>query len=203
MEIDIDIALHDSPSGPAGHWARTATIGDPIFLTLPSEKKIKHFDAPWYLFIADPCSIPAALAAMEDIPADTPIYAVIEAQSKDDKQLFDHIESMQTRWIIQSTQCVHTKIADSYITELDSFDFPETMPGVFAAGESSVIKCFKQWARAKWDDKLVHPYISPYWKSNLDQDEHKRFKSKAKSPPMVQTRPVSHSKMTPQQQPSP
>ena len=192
MEIDIDIALHDQSVGPAGNWARNTTLGDEIFMTLPSEKKIKHLSAPWHLFIADPCAIPAALAAMEDVHEGSPIYGVFEIRSDQDKSLFQHIKNIESRWIPAPIRCPEPVNIERYISQLESLKLPDSLPNIFVAGEASIIKGLNSWVQAKWNGTLIHPYISPYWKTKLDQDEHKRFKSTAKSPPVIHTRPIAH-----------
>tara|TARA_R110002096_G_scaffold173781_9_gene348860 strand:- start:21449 stop:22309 length:861 start_codon:yes stop_codon:yes gene_type:complete len=193
QEIDIDFATHPNPTGPGAKWASETQIGDLIHLTIPSEKKLNDTTAPWYIFLADQCSTPAALAALQDLPTTAPVHAILETSTQDDRKLFTQFSQLTPHWITRSPTHTPDEHARFVLNTIASINFPATRPGFFAAGESSVIRVFDAWAKSTWDLTGATPYISPYWKADFDQDQHKSFKSKLKAnseePPLITTRP--------------
>lgn len=172
-EIDIDFALH--PEGRACHWAVSAQPGDFVAIAGPGAKKLTDFSADWFLMVADMTAIPAAAAALEDMPRDCRGHAVFEIASWDDRQPFQAPPGIDICWLINPAPHIAN---DRQLQIVKSLPWPEGSPGVFVAGESSVMKSVRQYLTEERGLSRKGLYASAYWKIGLREDQLRRLKDR-------------------------
>ncbi len=171
-EMDVDFVVHEG-GGPACNWALAARAGDFIGVAGPGPKKKPDHGALWFLFGADMAALPAAAAALEDLPHDAVGHAIFEITSDDDIQPVNAPKGMQIHWLVHNEP---HQSSSQQIEFFRSLDWPDASPGIFVAGESgAVIALRKYLIEEKGLDKRA-AYISAYWKIGLVEDQHQAMK---------------------------
>ncbi|MFD2205987.1 siderophore-interacting protein [Kiloniella antarctica] len=167
-ELDIDFAIHGD-GGPASNWAKEALPGDYIGLFGPGPKKMTYLDADWFLLAADMTAIPAAAAALEELPEDAVGTAVFEVTSEDDRQLIDAPRGIDIHWLVH-------KNPDKASTQQSDFirgmRWRPGHPSVFVAGEAGVVKELRNHLHKERGIPKEDTYVSAYWKIGLEEDAH-------------------------------
>ncbi|MCZ4279644.1 siderophore-interacting protein [Kiloniella laminariae] len=184
-EIDIDFALHgqdqgkeESPEGegsggPASNWAQRAIPGDFIGLFGPGPKKMTFLNADWFLLAADMTAIPAAAAALEEIPRDAVGTAVFEITSEDDRQEIDAPEGIDIHWLVNPTPEKPSKEQSRFIRAIR---WRPGRPSIFVAGEASVVKELRVHLLQERGIPREDSYVSAYWKIGVNEDTHQKIK---------------------------
>ncbi len=168
-EMVMDFAIHE-PAGPATMWALKAKKGDEISFMGPGPKKINTAIDGWYLFAADMSALPAASAAIEQLPRTAKGEVFFEILSEDDIQDIDKPEGVTIHWLI------HKINENQQLNEIKKIAISDA-PNVFVAGEIDTVKEIKKYLL---DETKVssanNVYISSYWKRGKTEEEHKRAK---------------------------
>lgn len=171
-ELTMDFAIH-KPAGPATNWALNAAVGDEISFMGPGPKKFQTSIEGWYLFAADMSAMPAAIAAIEELPKNSIGEVFFEIISKEDVQEFDKPAGVNIHWLI------HKENSDNeQLEEIQKLEIPD-LANVFVAGEIDTVKQIKQYLLNDTKVKNANNvYISSYWKIGKTEEEHKRAKMK-------------------------
>ena len=172
-ELDIDFALHKH--GRACHWAVSAQPGDFAALAGPGSKKLTDFTADWFLLVADMTAIPAAAAALEDMPREATGHAVFEITGPDDRQPMNAPAGIEIRWLINPAPELG---ACRQLETLKSLAWPSGRPSVFVASESSVMKAVRQFLSDEKGIDRKTIYASAYWKIGLREDQLRKLKDR-------------------------
>lgn len=132
----IDFALHET--GPATQWAREAKPGQKIGLGGPRGSMILPMDYDWHLLIGDATALPALARRLEELPATTPVLALIEVDSAADELPLTASPAARIIW-------VHTGSGtDPLITALANASFPEGDYFAWIACESATAKRLRE-----------------------------------------------------------
>ncbi len=172
-EMTVDFAVHE-PFGPATNWAVKAQVGDEISMMGPGQKKINTTIDGWYLFAADMSALPAALAAIENLPKSATGEAFLEVTSEEDIQKMSKPEGLNIHWLIHKEP---RKLSDQQLDSIKKIVIPN-LPNVFVAGELNTIRKIKEYL--KQNANVVNSnnvYISSYWKIGKSDEEHRRAKA--------------------------
>ena len=180
--FDIDFVVHGD-EGNAGPWAAKARPGDRILISQPAPLKYSMAGADWHLFAADMSAIPAAAVALEALDPAATGDAFFEILSEDDRQPVNAPDGIQVHWMVKSDPRAPS---DALIRAVRNAPWRPGTPGVFAAGEFSLIGDLRTYFRKERQTPKDLTYISSYWKLGLVEPEHKAFKAQA-----AQDRPVS------------
>lgn len=172
-EIDIDFALHDD--GRACKWAVEAQCGDFIAIAGPSPKKMTDLGADWFLLAADMTAIPAAAAVLEDMPANAIGHAVFEIASWADRQPVNAPPGISIAWLVTPASGV---AVEPQLEVVRALPWLNGRPGIFLAGESSVMKALRQFICEERGIGRKAIYASAYWKIGLREDQHRKLKLK-------------------------
>lgn len=172
-EMIVDFAIHE-PFGPATSWAVEAKVGDQVSIKGPGIKKINTTIDGWYLFAADMSALPAAIAAIENLPKSATGEAFLEVTSQEDIQKMAKPEGLNIHWLIHKEP---KKISDKQLESIQKIEIPDS-PNIFVAGELNTIKKIKEYL--KNNARVINSnnvYISSYWKIGKSDEEHKRAKA--------------------------
>lgn len=99
-ELVIDIVMHGH-GGPGEAWARDARPGDTIEAAGPRGRTQLNPDADWHLFVADETGLPGVFAMLETLPAHARATAVIEVETRADRQLLKAGCDLDLEWIVR------------------------------------------------------------------------------------------------------
>lgn len=176
-ELSIDFVAHGE-EGPASRWASNAKPGDFLGFAGPSQPKVTHFEADWYLLAADPSAIPVASAALEAMPRDAKGIAIFEITDEADRQDIDMPEGIEQHWLIQPDPHSPSTAQETLIRSLD---WPDGRVQTCIAGESGVIRSLRAFLSNEKHLPKEDVYISGYWKIGLVEDEHQQAKRDGKA----------------------
>ena len=168
-ELDIDFVAHGD-EGPASRFAIHCAPQDYIGVAGPGPMKLNRLDAEWYLFCADMSALPAAAAAMENLPGSAKGVAFFEITDPSDTYPIAAPSGIQINWL------VHRKPrAPSYqqLARVKALDWPPTSSiSVFAAGEHNSTMAIRDYLLKELNIPRDRTYISGYWKIGLIEDQH-------------------------------
>ena len=174
-ELDIDFAIHGE-GGPASNWAKQALPGDYIGLFGPGPKKMPSLEADWFLIAADMTAIPAAAAALEDLPRDAVGTAIFEVTSDEDRQVIDAPKGIDIHWMVHDNPDNDSRQQSEFIRGMR---WRPGYPCIFVAGESGVVKELRNHLHKERGIPKEDTYISAYWKIGLQEDAHQMQKRMA------------------------
>ena len=172
LELDIDFAMHEG-EGPATAWARSAGPGSFCGFAGPSQTKVAHFLAYWYLVAGDMSALPVAAATLEAMPRNAKGVAIFEITSEADRQDIAAPEGVRMHWRLHPDPKVPSGAQESFVRALD---WPEGRVQTCIAGESGVIKALRTFLHKEKALPRDDTYISGYWKIGLIEDEHQEIK---------------------------
>lgn len=172
-EIDVDFVIHGD-IGPASQWANYAKIGDVIKVSGPGPRKLVDLNADWYLFAGDMTALPAISVNLEQLPSHAKGFVVLEILEENDKQTLSTPENMNIIWVVKTHGEPH---GESFLRQVKALEFMQGEPSVWVACEFSVMRKLRQYFRNEKMLSRERVYISSYWKSGLNEDEHKKVKS--------------------------
>ncbi len=172
-ELDVDFVVHEG-GGPACNWALAAQSGDCVGVGGPGPIKFPDHKAGWFLFGADMSALPAAAAALENLPKNAVGHALFEITCEDDIQEVNAPEGIEIHWLI------HDHPHTSSTQQLDLFKaltWPDATPGVFVAGEFTAVAGLRAYLLDEKGLDKRSIYVSSYWKIGLVEDEHRIAKN--------------------------
>lgn len=99
-ELTVDFVMHGH-GGPGEAWAREAQAGATIEAVGPRGRTQLNPDADWHLFVADETGLPGVFAMLESLPASARAIAVIEVETKADRQSLQAACDLDLDWIVR------------------------------------------------------------------------------------------------------
>jgi NADPH-dependent ferric siderophore reductase len=96
-ELTIEFVLHGH--GPAASWAAQAQPGQRLVIGGPRGSLIIPMDYDWHLFIGDESALPAITRRLEELPAGTPVQAILLAADAADRREFRTAAHVQAQWV--------------------------------------------------------------------------------------------------------
>jgi NADPH-dependent ferric siderophore reductase len=176
LELDIDLVLHgelDKSSGPASTWAAQAKLGDVMEMFGPGKVKAANFEADWFLFAGDMTALPAISCQLEQLPANSKGYAIIEVTSEQDQQSLQKPERLDILWLINpQPDKENTLLSDAVKT----LPWLSGSPSIWAACEFSNMRLLRAYFKKEKQVSRDQLYISSYWKMGQSEDKHKVIK---------------------------
>ncbi|SDT27004.1 siderophore-interacting protein [Microlunatus soli] len=166
--LELDFVRHQG--GPAAEWADTARPGDRILVAGPRGTTVLPDDIDWFFLVGDETALPAIARRIEELPAGTPVTAVVSVPSSADEQILEHRTELEISWI-------HRDRTPSPDAVLDAVRAARWLPGrvyAWAAGEASMLRPIRRWFR---DDRGIdrdHLDVAGYWRAGQGQHESAR-----------------------------
>jgi len=154
--IELCALDHDDTAGPGARWARELRVGDPVTFGGPEG----HFtlgDGPHHVFAGEETAAVAFGAMLRALPAQTPVYGVIEVDEPDDRLPL----SRELNW-----QYRHGTSAAASQTLLAAFTRLElpAEPGIaYLAGEAQTIQLLRRHLVSErgWPRQAIR--MKPFW----------------------------------------
>lgn len=171
-ELTVDFVLHPESEGPASKWAAEAKPGDEIMMAGPGPAKLVDNDADWFLLAGDMTSLPAISCNLEQLPDSARGYAVLEVTTEDDIQAITFPAGIEIIWVVKN----HDRSSQPFVDVIQKLDWLRGTPYVWCACEFSVMRTLRKYFK---DDRHIDRqsmYISSYWKSGANEDQHKVIK---------------------------
>jgi len=176
LALDIDLVLHGElgkNSGPASTWAAQTKPGDSMQMFGPGKVKAASLEADWFLFAGDMTALPAISCQLEQLPADTIGYAVIEITSEQDQQSLQKPEGIDILWMVNPhPDTENTMLSDA----VKALSWLPGIPSIWAACEFSNMRLLRTYFKKEKHVYRDQLYISSYWKMGQSEDKHKVIK---------------------------
>ena len=165
-ELTIDFALH--ANGPVTAWAGEATVGSPATILGPRGSKIVHplFDA--YVLIGDETMLPAIGRALESLPAETKVLAVIEVDDPEDQIALPTTTDATIVWAHR----VGRVPGVAMVAALATADWPEDDVFCWAGGEASAMRDVRRHVLFERELPREHLSMSGHWKHGESNFDH-------------------------------
>ena len=168
LEIDIDFVLHKGDCGYAGTWLNKVNQGDEIFITGPGPRERFSHQADWFFFVGDMSAIPAISVNLEMLPRNARGIVILEILSNQDKIELRKPKNININWVIDHKS--------NLLESVSNYKWLRGVPYVWVACEFNKMKSLRDFFQITKKIKKTHMYISSYWKSGLNQEEHKVLK---------------------------
>ena len=173
LELDIDFSYHSGDKGYATKWAYEAKIGDEILISGPGSKQVINHKSKWLFFVGDMTSLPAISSYLEELPKDAFGFAVIEIKSINDKVNLKKPKLIKIKWIVESSK---NNKENEFVNAVREIKWIDQKPYIWVACEFTKMKFLREFFQKEKKICKKEMYISSYWKSGLDQEEHKIIK---------------------------
>lgn len=167
-ELDFDFVVHGD--GPASTWATNAAPGHYLGVSGPRRSRVLTGQVNGYLLAGDDTGLPSIARRLEELPAGTPVTAIIEVANADDEQPLCTEADLTLRW-------VHRDAADGDISDLLANAIREaTLPSgtifAWASGEASSIRNIRRHLLNERDFPSSHIRMTGYWKRAIANYDH-------------------------------
>lgn len=168
--LSIDFVVHGD-QGLAGPFAYSAKPGDEVTFTGPGGGYAPDPTADWHLFAGDQSALPAIASSISALPRCARGLAFIEVSDAQDIYPLDAPDRLEVRWLYSAQKL-------SLATAMQSTDWPNGRPQVFAHGERSAMKELRDLftSRGVLRSQLS---LSGYWAEGRTED---RFQAEKREP---------------------
>jgi NADPH-dependent ferric siderophore reductase len=158
--LTIDFVVHGD-HGVAGPWAARARPGDVLQLGGPGGAYTPSPDADWHLLIGDASVIPAISASLRRIPADVPVFAVIEIDGPAEEQPLDSTGDLHLSWVLRRPPGEEPELA---LAAVKALDLPGGRGQAFVHGEASAVRAVRRHLLVDRGLPAHDVSASGYWK---------------------------------------
>ncbi|GAA3433748.1 siderophore-interacting protein [Kutzneria kofuensis] len=151
-ELTIDF-VHHGDTGLAGPWAANAKPGDELYFLGPGGAYAPDPAADWHLLVGDESALPAIGAALEQLPADAKVIAVVGSA---EPQRLPH----DVTWVDPA----------DVVDTVRKLTFPAGRVHAFVHGEAGLVKQLRDHLTADRGVTREQLSISGYWRRGLHED---------------------------------
>jgi NADPH-dependent ferric siderophore reductase len=154
--FELCVLDHDDTAGPGARWARQLRVGDSVTFGGP-EGRFVLGEGAYHVFAGEETAAVAFGAMLRALPAETPVYGVVEVDQPDDRLPLPRELDWQYR---------HGRSAAASPTLLDAFSRLElpAEPGVaYLAGEAGTIQLLRRHLVSDrgWPRQAIR--MKPFW----------------------------------------
>lgn len=173
--LTVDFAVHADTGGVAIEWVMQAQPGDELGIMGPGKVKMPSPDATWYLIAADMTGQPAALCALEGLPADAKGHIVLEIPTEADKPELHVPAGMEAHWVVNPHPA---DLKPHLLNKIKDLAWQDGAPFVWTACEFDTMRALRTYYRTDRNVERDAYYLSSYWRSGRSEDQHKIDKRK-------------------------
>ncbi|WP_314173282.1 siderophore-interacting protein [Streptomyces winkii] len=175
-ELTLDFVVHGD-EGLAGPWARSARPGDEIRFLGPGGAYSPSPDADWHLLAGDESALPAIGAALEAMPADACVRALIEVEDAREEQKLSAPDTASVVWLHRRG----ARVGKALIEAVRALEFPPGTPQAFVHGEAGFVKELRRHLRLERGLERDQLSVSGYWRLGHDEDGWQESKKEWKA----------------------
>ena len=161
--LELDFVRHDG--GLAATWATTTQPGDRIHVAGPRGTTVLPDGIDWYLLVGDETALPAIARRIEELPANTPVTAIVSIPSMYEAQEWDHACDLDLTWLPRDVSA-----PDALTKTLDSVGWRDGQVYAWAAGEAGMLRGVRTWLKERGVER-EYTDIAGYWRKGQGQDE--------------------------------
>ncbi|MFG3257917.1 SIP domain-containing protein [Streptomyces sp. NPDC048172] len=162
--LELDFVRHSG--GLAADWAERALPGDRVHVAGPRGTTVLPTDIDWYFLVGDETALPAIARRIEELPAGTPVTAVVTVPSASEEQTFDHAADLHLTWVHRDTAGPGALMA-----AVEAAPWRDGQVYAWAAGESGMLRPLRRWLKHDKEVPAGHTDIAGYWRAGQSQRE--------------------------------
>ncbi|QFG20202.1 siderophore-interacting protein [Actinomadura sp. WMMB 499] len=163
--LELDFVRHEG--GLAAEWADRVRPGDRVHVAGPRGTTVLPPDIDWYFLAGDETALPAIARRVEELPAGTPVTAVVSVPSASEEQTFEHAADLDITWVHRDTAG-----PGAFMAAVRAAPWRDGQVYAWAAGEAGMLRPFRRWLKEDRPVDPGHTDISGYWRAGRSQDQH-------------------------------
>ncbi|HEV7628845.1 MAG TPA: siderophore-interacting protein [Streptomyces sp.] len=164
-ELTLDFVVHGD-EGLAGPWAQNAEPGQQVRFLGPGGAYSPSPEADWHLLVGDESALPAIATALESLPADASVRALIEVEGPQEELKLSAPGTADVAWLHRGTARVGTRLVEA----VRAMEFPPGEVHAFVHGEAGFVKELRRHLRLERGVAREQLSISGYWRLGHDED---------------------------------
>ncbi|HLR85850.1 MAG TPA: siderophore-interacting protein [Nocardioidaceae bacterium] len=161
--LELDFVRHDG--GLAATWATETRVGDRIHVAGPRGTTVLPDGIDWYLLVGDETALPAIARRIEELPAGTPVTAIVSIPTMPEAQEWEHACDLDLTWLPRDMSA-----PDALTKTLDAVRWRDGQVYAWAAGEAGMLRGVRAWLK-KQGVPREYTDIAGYWRKGQGQDE--------------------------------
>jgi NADPH-dependent ferric siderophore reductase len=168
-ELDIDFVIHGH--GPSATWAAQARPGHYVGLSGPRRSRMLTGQVDWYLLAGDESALPSISRRLEELPAGTRAFVVLEVANAAEEQPIATRADMELRWLHRDgAGSDSSMLLTNAIRELR---FPDGAVFAWSAGEASGQRALRRHLLQERRLPAERVRTTGYWKrAEANYDHH-------------------------------
>lgn len=161
--LELDFVRHDG--GLAATWAATTQPGDRVHVAGPRGTTVLPDGIDWYLLVGDETALPAIARRIEELPAGTPVTAIVSVPAMSEAQEWQHECDLDLIWLPRDMSA-----PDALVKTLDAARWRDGQVYAWAAGEAGMLRGVRSWLKERG---VAREYtdIAGYWRKGQGHDE--------------------------------
>lgn len=152
QRLTLEFALHGH--GGASEWARRAQVGQRVVIGGPRGSMIIPMDYDWHLLAGDDTALPAIRRRLEELPAGTPVTAIVQADEADRLPLATRAQ-LTLHWVAD---------AEALAEAVRQLAWPAGEGFAWCAGEASAMAALRQVLLEEKHHPREAMRVAAYWK---------------------------------------
>ena len=167
-ELDLEFALHDA--GPASAWAAGARPGQDLIVGGPKGSFVIPTAFDWHILVGDDTALPAIARRLEELPAGSRAFAVVEVDDESGSIPFDTRASLSCSWVYRDSTAgaaPGSTAATQNDALLQAIRALPRLAGegyVWAAGEAAQIRAIRSYFVTERGIDKSRIRAASYWK---------------------------------------
>jgi NADPH-dependent ferric siderophore reductase len=159
--LTLDFVVHGD-HGVAGPWAARARVGDTLEMMGPGGAYTPDPDADWHLMVGDDAVIPAIATSLERVPADTPVFAVIEVSGPGHEQPLRSPGDLRVTWLHRAGG--PGEEPELQLAAVAALEIPSGRGQAFVHGEATAVRLVRRHLVLERGMAAESLSASGYWK---------------------------------------
>ncbi|GAA3369448.1 siderophore-interacting protein [Streptomyces sannanensis] len=158
-ELTVDFVVHGD-EGIAGPWAARVQPGETVRFTGPGGGYAPDAGADWHLLAGDESALPAIAAALEQMPTEADVRALVEVAGPEEEQKIATPDGVTVIWLHRGTR----PTGEALVAAVRDLDFPAGDVHAFVHGEAGTVKELRRHLRMDRGVPRERLSISGYWR---------------------------------------
>ncbi len=165
-ELDLDFVMHalDGEPGPAESWARTASVGDELWVVGPKSSTVLPTHVDRVVLIGDETALPAISRFLEERPVNAPVRALITIADDEARQELACGPDDEIRWVRAAPE--DASVLERAVEEWGPVWFMGR-PYVWAGAESRALLPVRRSLSRVHGIPKSHQNITGYWHARV------------------------------------
>jgi NADPH-dependent ferric siderophore reductase len=166
--LTLDFVVHGD-RGIAGPWAARAKPGETLELTGPGGAYAPSPEAAWHLMVGDDAALPAIAVSLSGVPAGVPVFAVIEVDGPEHRQLLDSPGDLDVVWLDRSAGAGEDSSLS--LEAVRALSLPDGRGHAFVHGEAATVRVIRRHLVLERGLPVDCISASGYWKLRRTDEE--------------------------------